>query len=346
MKKFILSILILTFAVSLTLGIAACVPEGLQAHTWSTSWSSNSTKHWHKCLDAGCNGRNDYEDHEWVVNEVYEEATCGEDGKGQLICSVCSATLGNEKSPATLPATGEHDWELISVDVEPTCGTEGYGSYVCSVCYDYTLLPIEATGEHDYSGNYVTTKEGHYHVCLNGCGVDEEVEPHTAGEGKRTEPTGNKDGKIEYRCTECNYLIDSEVIYNPNVLHHFTVKFVRGGGSSQIDCIPELGDDGELYVTLNTSTNAIGGYRLEFEGFTVEDKPISVGNVSLYHYNENTTKKTILNLQNGESEATGYMGYLQGQFYITRSTNDVSLWIESTISGRDPVYVKVHIKAV
>ena len=274
------------------------------------------------------------------------EATCGDEGSGQYTCSVCDATLGNESYPATIPATGDHDWELQSVDVETTCGTEGYGSYICKICYDYALLPIEATGKHDYSGKYVATKEGHYHECRNGCGVDEEIEAHTIGEGKITEPTGNKDGKIEYRCTECNYLVDSEVIVNPNALYRFEVKFVKGSGSNEVVLTPELGEDGELYVTLNTSSNANDGYSVVLQGYTVDNNPVSVPNVSFYHYNENTTKKTILDLSHGNSSATDYMGYLAGKLYITKANDDVSLWIESTTSGRDPVYVKVHIKAV
>lgn len=351
MKKYLITILIFVCALFCTLGIAACVPQGLEAHNWSTEWSSTSTKHWRRCLDPGCNGRIDYEDHVWELTTVYEEPTCGDTGLGQYTCSVCQVTMGNANTPATVPATGIHDYKLDTVDVEPTCGEDGYGSYTCKVCYDYTVLPIPATGIHDYSGTYKAAEEGHYHVCGNGCGVNEEMQPHIKGEAITKQPSGTQDGSIEYRCTECNYLMDSEVIVNPNVLYRFDVKFIKVGDSENV-VVPELKDNGELYVTLNASENANGGYQVVFEGYTIGGDPIDVPNTSFYHYDEFTAKKSILDLQHGGDSTTGYLGYTGypgasgGKIYVARPVTDVSLWIESVPEGRQPVSLKVHIKAV
>ena len=350
MKKFLISILTIACTVCSVSGMVACTPKGLDAHTWSSEWTSNITAHWHRCSDAGCNGRSDYEEHDWVLTDIYEEPTCGDIGLGQYTCSVCKATLGNLATPATIPATGEHDYKLDTIDVEPNCGEEGSGSYICEVCGAYEVFPIPKLSEHDYSGKYVASKEGHYHICLNGCGVNEEIQPHVAGEGIRTEPSGTKDGKIEYKCVDCGYLMDTVVIPNPNVLHHFEVKFVKLPNSSNV-VIPELRDDGELYATLSKSSNASTGYRLEYTGYTANGDIVAISSsasIKLYHYNEYTAEKKIIDLQHGGGESTGYFGYMEGlnQFYVAQAVENESLWIEITQGGRDPVFTKVHIKAV
>lgn len=344
MRKITMLFLIITCVACCVLALTACTPKGLEAHNWSSEWTSNINKHWRRCLDAGCNGKTDNEEHDWQLTTTYDNATCGELGFGQYTCSVCKATLGNEKTPATIPATGNHDYELDVVDMAPTCGEDGYGSYLCTVCYDYAVLTIPATGNHDYTGNYVATEQGHYHVCRNNCGVNEAIQPHVKGEGVTIPPSGTNDGRIEYRCTECNYLMDSEVIENPKALHHFEVKFVKGISGAEI--IPQLGDDGELHVTLSVSYNASGGYQLEFVGYNANGDKVSVPSVTLYYYNEYTAKKTVLDLQHSGEESTGYLGYVNNMFYVSQPVEDSSLWMECTPQGRDTVTLKVHIKAV
>lgn len=350
MKKYLVALLIIVCAVFCAIGVSACVPDGLEAHNWSEVWESNASQHWRRCLDAGCNGRTDRADHEWEVNEVYKAPTCGETGTGQYICNVCGATMGSETSPATIPATGEHSWELMSVDAEPTCGQEGTGTYLCEVCGAGAVFPVPATGNHDYSGSYITTEEGHYHACLNGCGVDEELQPHVEGEPITYEPAGTLDGRIEYRCVDCNYLISKEVIPNPDVLYRFDVRFVKNGTR----IIPVMREDGEIYIALAVSDNPASGYRVEFEGFKLDGGSIDVPNVRFYFYDEVTDRKQIIDMQHGPDETTGYLGYsgyefggelVEGSFWISRSVTNVSLIIESTPSGREPISLKIHVSA-
>ena len=346
MTKFTKIFAIVMSVVFLATVVTACTPEGLEAHNWSSKWSSNSKSHWHVCLDAGCNGRDSYGEHEWELTTVYVAATCGDTGLGQYTCSVCKATLGNETTPATIPATGEHSYKLEAVDVEPSCGDNGYGSYICEICYDYAVQLIPATGEHNFGGKYQSNEDGHYRICLNGCGATEETQSHKMGEGVRIEPSGTKDGRIEYRCETCNYLMNTDVIPNPNVLDHFEVKFVSNSNSSVV-AIPEMDAEGELYVTLKTSSNAFGGYKLEFVGYNANGDTVTVSNngVKLYYYNEYTGEKTELRgIENSGEERVGFMGYISGMFYISRATTDTSLLIEITQSGRESVSLKVHIR--
>ena len=344
MRKFLLSIMVITCIIFGASGAAACAPSGLEDHSWSKYWTSNIDRHWHRCLNSGCVERGTYEDHDWVVTDIYEEPTCGETGLGQYTCSACKATLGNKTTPAVIPATGEHDYELDTVDLEPTCGEDGYGSYICKVCLDFIILPIEPTGEHNYSGKYVANENGHYHECLNGCGTQEDIEPHVKGDAIRYEPVGTKDGRIEYRCTVCNYLMESSVIENPNVLHHFEVKFVKVSNSSNV-VVPEVGEDDELYVKLASSSNSAGGYKLELTGYNAAGATVTISSrdVKLYYYNEYTAEMRRLELGNSGSEATGYLGYVNDWFYVASRVKDTSLMIEVTQGDREPVYLKVHV---
>lgn len=345
MRKF----LIFLTAICITccsFGAVACGNGSADGHNWSNGWTSDINRHWHKCLDAGCNLRSEYEDHDWVLTDTYVEATCGEAGGGQYTCSDCKATLGNRVTPAKIPASGNHRYKLDSLDVKATCGEDGYGSYICEVCYDFAVLPIPATGDHDYSGALVGVEGGHYHDCLNGCGIPGELEPHVKGEGIRHEPVGMQDGRIEYRCTECNYILETVPIPNPNVLDRFEVKFVRANNKTET-ATPVLGDDGEWYVTLKVSSNANSGYTLEFTGYSATGNKVNVPGVQLYYYDEYTGDKKAFDLGNIGSSSVGYMGYLTEKFYITRETEeDVSLLIECTSGGRGTVSLKVHIKAV
>lgn len=343
MRKCMIFFLTIICTACFVCGITACTPKNLEAHNWSNDWTSNINSHWRRCLDAGCNGRADYSEHEWELTDTYAEPTCGKTGSGQYTCSICKATLGNWVTPATIPATGKHSYKLDTVDVEPTCGEEGYGSYICEVCDDYDLLPIPATGKHDFGGGYVIKEEGHYHLCLNDCGITEEIQPHTKGDGKIIEPSGTADGRIEYRCTVCNYLMDTDIIVNTNVLHHFEVKFVKVGNSTDV-AIPEMGEDGELYVTLRTSTNAAGGYNIELTGYTASGNKVSVPNADFYYFNEYTGAKTLLTLGNMGLESVGYFGYLNKQFFVGRASDGASLWIETTPKGRETISLKVHIQ--
>lgn len=346
MKKF-LTTLITACIVCGALGLTACGNRSAAEHNWSGDWSSDINKHWHKCLDAGCKGETGKEDHDWVLTTTYKEATCGDTGAGQYTCSVCKATLGNTVTPAKIPATGGHDYKLVSVDVDPKCGEVGYGSFICNICYDYVVLPIPATGEHDFGEVYGATEEGHYLVCSYGCGERQESEPHVKGEGITFEPVGMQDGRIEYRCTVCDYLMDYDIIPNPNVLNRFDVKFVKIS-NSEIVATPQIGEDGELYVNLAVSSNADGGYTLEFTGYNADGGSVSVPNVNLYHYDEYKGKKTLIEFSNSGDQSVGYLGYFSKKFYIARETGDegVCLYIESKPVGCDPVSLIVHIIAV
>ena len=53
-----------------------------------------------------------------------------------------------------LIGTGEHTWSEWET-VEPTCGAAGTKTRVCKVCKDTDIVPIPATGNHDFNENNI-----------------------------------------------------------------------------------------------------------------------------------------------------------------------------------------------
>ena len=64
--------------------------DALQAHTWSTAWSSDANEHWHEC--ANCHAEKDKAEHRWNNGEVTTKATCTTAGVKTYTCSDCGKT--------------------------------------------------------------------------------------------------------------------------------------------------------------------------------------------------------------------------------------------------------------
>ena len=71
----------------------------LQAHTWSTAWSSDANEHWHEC--SNCHAKKDEDAHNWDNGKVTSVATCTTVGVKTYTCSKCGAT-----KTETIGATG------------------------------------------------------------------------------------------------------------------------------------------------------------------------------------------------------------------------------------------------
>ena len=68
--------------------VAACTPgESTHEHSWSSTWTSDGTNHWHTC--SGCDevdGRAAHTYGEWVVTTPATETA---DGEQTRECTVC-----------------------------------------------------------------------------------------------------------------------------------------------------------------------------------------------------------------------------------------------------------------
>ena len=84
--------LMLAAVVALTVALSACVPSGNGEHThsFSTSWTTDETYHWHKC--KSCKKVSDKDEHtfgDWVVDK---QATTTAEGSRHQACTLCGYT--------------------------------------------------------------------------------------------------------------------------------------------------------------------------------------------------------------------------------------------------------------
>lgn len=228
MKKWLMAALTAVCLVCLALGLAACVPEGLTAHSYEKEWSHTFEEHWHVCTDPGCSSRGSLGAHDWrlVESMVEEQPTCGNPGWGRYVCIMCGATKDD-----VIPATGEHSYSFLMDTTPATCIEDGQSLWLCDVCGALESRTAPATGEHVFAENWSSDAEGHYHVCEN-CGAKDEVIPHKENnpEQKTTQPSGVVDGKTEYLCPDCKYVLRSEPITNPNIAVYFDIAITLNGG--------------------------------------------------------------------------------------------------------------------
>ena len=279
MKKFLLALLIAIFSAALVGGVCAC-SSGLKSHIWSESWSHDISAHWHPCTDEGCYGRNESAPHDWVIDSVTTEPTCGDYGFGLYKCSVCGAYKEDRVAP-----TGEHEYELEFSINDATCHSEGNGIYLCKVCNHMARQTIPATEEHDFGDDgaeWQSNEEGHFKVCQNdGCTAHSEIIPHTEGAAVVTEPTNKNDGKREYFCEECGYLIRTEVITNPDVPVEISLTINFNYLKKELKSDGEIDGCDHYTIYVEDSIPASGEesnkrFSISFSGKNADGKPVQV----------------------------------------------------------------------
>lgn len=117
------------------------IPQLKHKHDIATTWTIDSTKHWHA---ASCNRAEhnaDVGEHTEDSGTVTTAATCGTKGVKTFKCSVCKAVLRTEE----IPATGLHTEDRGTVTTPATCVTKGVKTFKCSVCN--TVLRTEEIPE-------------------------------------------------------------------------------------------------------------------------------------------------------------------------------------------------------
>lgn len=82
-----------TMASALT---ACAAPE--HTHSWSTSWTSDETHHWHAC--DGCDEKSDKAEHNWSTGEITTQPTASSDGVKTFTCTVAGCGKTKTESVA------------------------------------------------------------------------------------------------------------------------------------------------------------------------------------------------------------------------------------------------------
>ena len=197
----------------------------------------------YSCQREGCDATKEetFHKHQWGEGKVSKPATCSIDGEMTYTCSVCGET-----KTEVIPADGvshtfspdwynneTHHWHLATCCILPmaecdgyaehtygeptilvpaTCTTEGTREKTCTVCgYKVTETYTDAD-THEYSEEWTTDENQHWHVVSCGHEVTVTKENHTFDEGVETvQGDCHTDGRITYTCSVCGYTYTEDV---------------------------------------------------------------------------------------------------------------------------------------
>lgn len=116
-------------------------------------------------------------------------------------CAICSEKIG----------TGAHTPDAGVITHTPTHSSTGTKTYTCTVCGYVTGRETLEMIPHTPGEDWQHSAETHYKTCS--CGEKLEEAPHTSDSGTVTLlPTYDAEGKMEYRCTVCGYILKTERI--------------------------------------------------------------------------------------------------------------------------------------
>ena len=171
----------------------------LAGHSAAAEWSSDEDYHWHACTaHENCPELLDKVEHEWTETGR-TEATATENGKVTYECSVCKDTKeeilyydghvaatewSSDKTHHWHKCTAhencaeqmdkaEHDWDDGVVTEEATCTQKGERTFTCTC--GATKTEEIAQLDHDFTGDWLSDADGHWHKCKNCDATDEKV---------------------------------------------------------------------------------------------------------------------------------------------------------------------------
>lgn len=163
MKKRKIRILFTSIIASMFLTMTSCggsTPSG-HTHSWSTSWSSDETYHWHKC--TGCDAINDKAEHTFVTTIV--EPDYDHQGYTHHECSICEYSY-NDHYVDPLEHHYSSTWSNDESAHWHACIDIGYES----LSKDYALhdfgewiIDEPATEEHDGTRHHVCNTCSYLH---------------------------------------------------------------------------------------------------------------------------------------------------------------------------------------
>ena len=106
-----------------------------------------------------------------------------------------------------------HDWEDWEIDIQPNCVDPGIKKRVCRRCKEEQTEQIPASG-HNWENKIIWSKDStsHWHECAV-CKAVSDKSAHIEDGGIITKaPTQTETGIKTYSCTECAYIIRTEII--------------------------------------------------------------------------------------------------------------------------------------
>lgn len=204
-------------------------------HNWATTWSSDGNYHWHNCNNTGCpitdnTQKNGYAAHTAVTDPAVP-ATCGAAGKTEgSHCSVCQYVI---TAQTVIPATGNHTysgyekndtqhWQKCTVCQAETAKADHAGGTAACTAKAVCTTCGQSYGElaaHDFTGNYLSDADGHWHKCQN-CTATDAKAAHVYDNGQDT------------TCDACGYIRTTA----PSHTHAWAGDWTAGGTHHWHEC--------------------------------------------------------------------------------------------------------------
>ena len=191
--------------------------EPIQAngHSWDQAWQHNATHHWHECLNANCDVKNNDSAKDGYGAHTGGTATCTQ----RATCTVCGAEYGDALGHNFTTSwthddnehwkqcsrcdkkddVGPHTWDNGTITTAPTCTKAGKKTYSCTKCDATKIEPIPATG-HSWKSDWTSDATHHWHECANeNCDVTD----NAGKDGYAKHSGGTATCTEKAKCTVC-----------------------------------------------------------------------------------------------------------------------------------------------
>ena len=375
----------------------------LAGHSAASEWSSDDTYHWHVCTAHGdCGMQLDKSEHDWTETDRVE-ATETANGKVTYECSVCKAAKeeilyydghvaatewSSDKTHHWHKCTAhencaeqmdkaEHDWDDGEVTKAATCAQKGEKTFTCACGATKTEeIPQLA---HDFSEEWSSDAEGHWHKCKNCdatdekvahemqyinapesnkhsseckvCGYEGELTDHVWGEGEVTKPaTLYAKGERTFTCA-CGATRKETIAARADFASDFTVENQDGAWSyGKAEVTAWEADKFAFKFTAATDKNAdswlIGGLAIK-SGWVNADGTLAIG----YKVEKDIIAQIRAEFKgtNATSRTSLRLAVMRGgalagtaQFAADENSNAVSLERTVSLKAGDVLYIIIN----
>ena len=376
----------------------------LVGHSAASEWSSDDTYHWHVCTAHGdCGMQLDKSEHDWTETDRVE-ATETANGKVTYECSVCKAAKeeilyydghvaatewSSDKTHHWHKCTAhencaeqmdkaEHDWDDGEVTKAATCAQKGEKTFTCETCGATKTEEIPQLA-HDFSEEWSSDAEGHWHKCKNCdatdtkaahdmiykndeasgkhigeckvCGYKGSPADHVWGEGEVTKPaTLYAKGERTFTC-ECGAKKTETIAAGADFAADFTVENQDGAWSyGKAEVTAWEADKFAFKFTAATDKNAdswlIGGLAIK-SGWVNADGTLAIG----YKVEKDIIAQIRAEFKgtNATSRTSLRLAVMRGgalagtaQFAADENSNAVSLERTVSLKAGDVLYIIIN----
>ena len=168
-------------------------------HVWSGDWTTNDTHHWHACTAAGCPVTDDAQKDGYAAHtyDDDQDTTCSDCGYVRTIDPSHTHVWSGDWT-----TNDTHHWHECTAAGCPITDDAGKDSYAAhaggtATCTDKAVCdtcgsPYGELAGHDFTGDYLSDADGHWHQCKN-CTATDSKAAHTY------------DDDQDDTCNDCGY---------------------------------------------------------------------------------------------------------------------------------------------